>query len=360
MKTQLVLICLLVSIGLLMQYSAGEGDFSVFSLKQLARFSFGLILFAIAYLMTQQFWFSHSYILYTISILLLIAVALLGVIGMGAKRWLNIGFLQLQPSEIMRIALPLALARYFHGLTEQQINQIKILIPSLILIAIPVLFVLKQPDLGTAMILIVSSITVLFCAGVSIWKFIITGIGVLLSMPILWSFLYDYQKKRILIFLNPGQDSLNSGYHIIQSKIAIGSGGIWGKGFLQGTQSHLNFLPEKQTDFIFSMLSEEFGYIGCCILIALFIVLLISNFYIAYNSKSIFGRLSVIGLNTNLFCYIFINIGMTSGLLPVVGIPLPFVSYGGSALVTLMISQGLILSCQKFNKRKEKQKSIYC
>jgi rod shape determining protein RodA len=336
-----------------MQYSAGDGHLEPFATKQIIRFFGGVFVFFIASIVVQQCWFSASYLFYLLAFVLILAVELLGVMGMGAQRWLDLGFLQIQPSEIMRIALPLALSRYFHLLPENKIYKLVFVLPPVFLVIFPVVLVMRQPDLGTALLLISSSVVIFFCAGVRIWKFLALGATAGCFLPIFWSMLYDYQKKRILVFLSPGSDPLNAGYHILQSQIAIGSGGFWGKGFLKGPQTHLNFLPEKQTDFVFAMFGEEFGFLGVFIMMVLFLMLLFANFFIAYQSKSTFGRLAVAGLNANLFCYVFVNVGMVSGILPVVGIPLPFISYGGTALVTLLLSQGIIASCARHNARRK-------
>jgi rod shape determining protein RodA len=277
-------------------------------------------------------------------LVLLVIVDFVGIIGMGAQRWIDLGVINLQPSEVMKIALVLALARYFHGLGADDLGRPwKLLVPTL-MIVIPVGLVIKQPDLGTAMMLLVGGAAVLFAAGVRLWMFAVVILGGLAVVPVAWEFLHDYQRRRILTFLDPESDPLGSGYHILQSKIALGSGGLFGKGFMQGTQSHLNFLPEKQTDFIFTMLAEEFGLIGSFGMLTLYALILGYCFGIALTARNQFGRLLAIGITTTFFLYVFINMAMVMGLLPVVGVPLPLVSYGGTAIVSLMLGFGLVMS----------------
>lgn len=263
---------------------------------------------------------------------------------MGAQRWIDLGAVNLQPSELMKVALVLALARYFHGSNIEEIGRPLFLLPPMLMVAAPTMLVLRQPDLGTAVMLVIGSGAIFFVAGVRIWKFAVLLVATLISAPISWQFLREYQKQRVLTFLNPESDPLGSGYHIIQSKIALGSGGLFGKGFMQGSQSHLSFLPEKQTDFIFTMLAEEFGLIGGLVLLGLYILILAYGFSIANCSRNHFGRLVSMGVTTTFFLYVFINIAMVMGLIPVVGVPLPLVSYGGTAMMTLLFGFGLLLS----------------
>ena len=263
---------------------------------------------------------------------------------MGAQRWINLGFMKLQPSELMKIALVLALARYFNSRTLQSIETIKGIIIPILMVMIPVGLVLIQPDLGTALMLLFTAGAMFFVVGVQLWKFAIIILGGIVSLPIGWHFLHDYQKNRVLTFLNPERDPLGTGYHIIQSKIALGSGGVFGKGFLNGTQSHLNFLPEKHTDFIFTMLSEEFGLIGAVLVILINFLIIACSFVFALRSSSYFGKLVAIGLTTSYFLYVIINIAMVLGLLPVVGVPLPLISYGGTVIISVMTGFGIILA----------------
>jgi len=347
--TVLILLTILSGIGILMLVSAANGSFTPWAIRQLPRFAIGFLMMILVAITDIRQWFSKAYLLYTILLILLIAVEVLGFIGMGARRWLDLYAFNLQPSELMRVCLVLALARYFHGCTLEDVGQFRVLLLPFLMILLPTLLVMRQPDLGTAFMLVLSGTALFFVAGVRVWKFVIAGLTTLATMPFLWKALHTYQQKRILIFLNPESDPMNTGYHISQSKIALGSGGLWGKGFLQGTQSHLNFLPEKQTDFIFTMFCEEFGLIGAIVLLILYSILILYNFNISLNSRTQFGRMVGVGLTTTFFLYVFINMGMVMGLLPVVGIPLPLISYGGTAMITLLFSQGLIFSVALHN-----------
>ena len=337
-----ICVSVLVSIGVLMLYSVAGASWEPWAIKHLARYGVTSgILMCIA-LINLRFWMRYAYVLYGLVLILLIAVEVMGTVGMGAQRWLNLGFFQLQPSEMMKITIILALARYFHGCSLEEIRSFPFLIPPALLIGVPVVLILLQPDLGTAIMVALSGITLCFIAGVQIWKFVVAGVLGAASIPIVYHFLHSYQQQRILTFLNPERDPLGAGYHIIQSKIAVGSGGFFGKGFLSGSQSQLSFLPENQTDFIFTALGEEFGLVGTIIVIALFMALITYGFIVALKAHSFFGKFVAIGITTNLALYVFINVGMVLGLLPVVGVPLPFISYGGTALLTLFIGIGLI------------------
>jgi rod shape determining protein RodA len=285
-----------------------------------------------------------AYPIYFVSLLLLGAVDVMGAGAMGAQRWIDLKVIQLQPSEIMKVAIVLALARYFHSVGPEQIGRITLLVPPVLMVVAPVLLVLKQPDLGTAIMLLASGGALCFVAGVRWWKFAIVIAGGIGAVPLGWHFLKPYQKARILTFLDPERDPLGTGYHILQSKIALGSGGIFGKGFLQGTQSHLNFLPEKQTDFIFTMLAEEFGIVGGLVLLALYTLLLVYGVAIALRSRNQFGRLLAMGVTVTFFLYVFVNIAMVMGLIPVVGVPLPLISYGGTAMLSILFGFGLVMS----------------
>jgi rod shape determining protein RodA len=309
----------------------------------LIRFGIGLVLMLSVAVTDIRFWMRYAYAFYLLALTLLIAVEAMGVVGMGAQRWINLGVIQLQPSEVMKIALVLALARYFHGATLEEIARPSFLLMPVLLIAAPVGLVVRQPDLGTAIMLALTAGVILFMAGVRAWKFaVVTGV-VLAALPLAWSQLHGYQKRRIMTFLDPESDPLGAGYHIMQSKIALGSGGVFGKGFLGGTQGHLNFLPEKQTDFIFTMLAEEFGMAGGLTLLGIYILVIIYGFAIALRTRNQFGRLVAIGITGTFFFYVFINIAMVMGLVPVVGVPLPLLSYGGTAMLSLMIGFGFVL-----------------
>jgi rod shape determining protein RodA len=289
-------------------------------------------------------WFRVAYPAYAVGLALLVLVHVMGTTGMGAQRWLEVGPLQLQPSELMKIAMVLVLARYFHGLNPEKIGNPLYLPWPLVLLVVPAALILKQPKLGTTVLMLLTAAAMFFCAGVRIWKFVAVGLAAAGALPLAWSFLRDYQKQRVMSFLDPESDPLGAGYHIIQSKIALGSGGLWGKGFLNGTQGHLQFLPERQTDFIFSMLSEEFGLVGGLVLIGLYTAILLYGLGIALRARSQFARLVAIGISTAFFANAFVNLAMVMGLLPVVGEPLPFLSYGGTAMITLLIGFGLVMN----------------
>lgn len=339
-----VLAAVIASIGFAMLYSAANGHFEPWASRQMGRFAAGLVLLLTVALIDIRLWFRYSYGIYFVALALLVAVEFVGATGMGAQRWIDLGIVQIQPSEIMKVALVLALARYFHGMSMEEISRPAAMLFPVALVLAPAALVLKQPDLGTAMMLLMAGAAVFFCAGVRLWKFVLVGAVGLAAIPIGWQFLHDYQKRRVLTFLNPESDPLGAGYHTLQSKIALGSGGAFGKGFLQGSQSHLNFLPEKQTDFIFTMLAEEFGMIGGLLLLALYAIVLVYGLAIALRARNQFGRIAAMGLTCNVFFYVFINIAMVMGLVPVVGVPLPLVSYGGTAMLTLMATIGLLIS----------------
>ncbi|WP_032113063.1 rod shape-determining protein RodA [Candidatus Paracaedibacter symbiosus] len=338
------LICVIASVGFAMLYSAADGHLMPWAGKQIIRFSVGIVIMLGVALVDIRTWMFLAYPFYVVSLILLICVELMGFIGMGAQRWIDLYLIQLQPSELMKIALILALARYFQLTSLAETKRFSRLLFPLLLIAIPTLLVMRQPDLGTAMILIMSGAILFFVTGVRLWKFIAAGGLVAAAVPILWTMLHEYQRKRVLIFLDPESDPSNSGYHVSQSKIALGSGGWFGKGYMNGTQSHLNFLPEKQTDFIFTMFSEEFGFVGGVVLVSLYVMLLAYGFFVALRARNHFGRLVAIGITSTMFLYAFINMAMVMGMLPVVGVPLPLVSYGGTAMLTLLMGQGLLLS----------------
>jgi rod shape determining protein RodA len=339
-----LLICVLAGVGCVMLYSAANGSMDPWAAQQGMRFGAALVIMLVVAMFDIRFWFKWAWPIYLVGVASLIAVEVMGTVGMGAQRWIDLYVMQLQPSELMKVVLVMALAKYFHGLSEDDVARPTRLIPPLLLMAVPVAMVLKQPDLGTAGILLMIGGAIFFAAGVHLWKFALVGGLTAGAIPVIWQFLHDYQKQRILTFLNPSSDPLGSGYHITQSKIAFGAGGMFGKGFLQGSQSHLNFLPEKQTDFIFTMLAEEFGMLGGLGLLALYALVLIYGFAISLRARNHFGRLMAIGLTANLFLYIFINIAMVMGLIPVVGVPLPLISYGGTAMLAVMVSFGLLLS----------------
>jgi rod shape determining protein RodA len=339
-----LVVALVALVGYGMLYSAAGGEHEPWAWRHGLRFCCGLALMLAIALIDIRFWFRWAYLIYAGALLGLIAVEIGGQINMGAQRWINLGLFQLQPSEVMKIALVAALARQFHGAYLEDVARPARLLLPLAMIIVPTVLVLKQPDLGTAIMLLAGGTTLLFLAGVRWWKFALVIGAALAALPILWQKLHDYQQQRVMTFLNPERDPLGAGYHIIQSKIALGSGGIWGKGFLKGTQSQLSFLPEKQTDFVFTMLAEEAGLVGALGLLALFLVLVAYGFAFGLRARSQFARLLAMGITMTFFLYVAINIAMVTGLIPVVGVPLPLISYGGTAMLTVLTGFGLMLS----------------
>ena len=338
-----LLIAVIAGIGFAMLYSAANGSWQPWAGKQAIRFGVALCVMIAAAMVDIRFWLRSAYWIFAAVLVLLVGVELHGAAGMGAQRWIDLGVIQLQPSELMKIALVLALAKYFHAFQLEDFDRPHLFAVPGLMILMPAALVLKQPDLGTALMLLAGGVAMFFLAGVRWWLFatvMAAGAG---AVPLIWNHLRDYQKNRIYTFLDPESDPLGAGYHSLQSKIAIGSGGVFGKGFGEGTQAHLSFLPERQTDFIFTMLAEEFGLIGGLALLAIYVLVFIYGFAIALRSRSNFGRLLGLGIVTNFFLYAFINIAMVMGLLPVVGVPLPLVSYGGTAMLTIMFGFGLLL-----------------
>ncbi|MBP5161240.1 MAG: rod shape-determining protein RodA [Alphaproteobacteria bacterium] len=339
----IAMILTVVCIGLAVLYSISNGSVQPLVVRQLYRVGFGFLLFAVLALSDLRTWLKYAYWLYGISLILLIVVDVAGMTGMGAQRWLKLPLIgQLQPSELMKITLVLALARYFQGSSEQDVRSWRFLIIPVLMMAIPVILIWRQPDLGTALMLCIVTVALLFLVGVQYWKFALLGGFVAIAGPIAWHFLHDYQKSRVLIFLNPESDPLGAGYHIMQSKITLGSGGLFGKGFMQGTQSHLNFIPENHTDFIFTVFAEEFGMFGGWFLLGLYLLIMVAGCRMALKSRNFFGKILALGLTVNFATYVFINIAMVMGCVPVVGIPLPLVSYGGSAMAVVWVGFGLI------------------
>jgi rod shape determining protein RodA len=339
----IALLAAIACVGFVMLYSAANGSLQPWALRQMVRFAAGVVLLVGLALVDLRFWLRYAYAIYGGALALLVAVEIAGDIGMGAQRWISLGVLNLQPSEVMKVALIIVLARYFHSLPESAEGRLRHLVWPALLALVPAALVLRQPDLGTALMLLMIAATMFFLAGVRLWKFGAALGAVVAAVPIAWHFLKDYQKNRILTFLDPETDPLGAGYHILQSKIALGSGGMFGKGFMQGSQSHLNFLPEKQTDFIFTMLAEELGLVGGLTLLVLYALVLIYGFSIAIRAQSHFGRLLALGVTVTFFLYVFINIAMVMGLVPVVGVPLPLISYGGTSMLTLLIGFGILI-----------------
>lgn len=347
-----ILVTTLASVGFTALYSAAGGSFEPWASKQMVRYSVFLIgMIAIA-LIDIRFWYKMAYPFYGVCLLLLLIVDVMGHIGMGAQRWINLGFIQIQPSELMKIAVVMALARYFHTATTEDMKSLRFLLIGLAFLIGPFILVATQPDLGTSGVIVMAGIAMFFLAGAPLWIFIVGAVGAAAAAPMGWLLLHDYQKKRVLTFMDPERDPLGAGYHITQSKIALGSGGIDGKGFLKGTQSHLNFLPEKQTDFIFTLWVEEWGLFGGIFILLVVGLILFYGGWIAMRCRHSFGRLMAFGLMINFSIYVFINISMVMGLIPVVGVPLPLVSYGGTAMMAVVIGFGLMMSCNVYKDAK--------
>ncbi len=340
-----LLIALSGAAGIAMLYSVAGGHFQPWALRQMGHFALGLTVLVMAAMIDIRVWMSLAYPAYAVALMLLVAVELVGHMGMGAQRWISIGPLELQPSELMKIALVLALARFLHGKSMEDVSKPLPLAIGLAMIGIPAVLVFLQPNLGTTLIIIMDGCALLFLAGLSWWWIGPTLLGIAAAVPLAWQFvLHDYQKARVETFLDPAADALGKGWNITQAKIAIGSGGVAGKGFLEGTQSRLNFLPEKQTDFIWTSFCEEFGFVGALALLILFATVIFYGVQTAMSARSHFGRLVAMGIILNFFFYIMINGLMVMGLIPVVGIPMPLLSYGGSAMLTVMLGFGILMS----------------
>lgn len=342
--TLVILLLLISSIGFAMLYSAAGGNWEPWASRQSMRLGVGVVLMIVVALIGVRIWMRAAYFVYAGALALLVAVEAFGAVRMGAQRWIDLKVILFQPSEVMKIALVLALARYFHSLNIEDISRPQYLLVPLLLVGAPVALVIRQPDLGTALLLLIGGGAVFFLAGVRLWKFLVLFVGILVAAPTAWPFLRPYQQNRVLTFLSPERDPLGAGYNLLQSKIALGSGGMLGRGFLEGTQSHLSFLPEKHTDFIFTMLAEEFGLFGGLGLMGLYVLVLLYGVAISIRSQSQFGRLVGMGVTVAFFLYVFINIAMVMGVVPVVGVPLPLISYGGTAMVTLLGGFGLLMS----------------
>lgn len=340
----IAVIGLIGGVGYLLLYSAGGGSHEPWAWRHGVRLAFGASVMLAVALIDLRLWFRIAYPLFAVVLVMLVAVDLVGNLSKGAQRWLDLGVMQLQPSELMKVALVLALARYFHSAYLEEVKRPLYLLPPVLMIVTPVVLVLLQPDLGTALMLTAVGGAMLFLAGVRLWKFGLVIGAVAAAGPILWSQMHDYQRQRVFTFLDPESDPLGSGYHIIQSKIALGSGGIWGKGILHGTQAQLSFLPEKHTDFAFTMLAEETGFTGAALVLGLFLAAVLLGLWIALRARSQFGRLLAAGIVVNFSLYVVINVAMVTGLIPVVGVPLPMISYGGTAMLTVLLGFGLVLA----------------
>jgi rod shape determining protein RodA len=340
----LLLISVITLVGVAALYSVAGGSLEPWANRHVVRFCLGIALLFIVAVSDLRWWLRFAYPLYFGVLLLLALVPVIGVESGGAQRWIGFGEYSFQPSEILKIVLVIALARYYQWLPPEKIWRPDALVPPLLMIGLPTVLALAQPDLGTAALFAIVGCGIMFLAGVSYVYFLGAVVGIIVVLPHIWERLHDYQKERVLTLIDPERDPLGSGYHILQSKIAIGSGGLMGKGFMQGTQAQLNFLPEKHTDFIFTMFAEEMGFIGAVALLTLYLLVLLFIAYMALRCRSVFARLIAAGMGICLFTYVFINVAMVTGLVPVVGVPLPLVSYGGTSMLTMMVGLGFVLN----------------
>ena len=346
------LILIVLSIGAISVfaiYSTESGNFSYFTKNHLFRLLAFFSMFLVLSFVRISTWYRHAYVFYLIALFLLILVIFFGLTASGSKRWINLYFLNFQPSELMKIAVIVCFARYYHRIQSADLQSYKFLLQPMILLIIPCYLVIQQPDLGTSILIAGSGIAIIWLAGLNIKYFVYSGLLLLVSLPFAISILKPYQKSRILTFFNPDRDPLGAGYQIIQSKIAIGSGGFFGKGFLKGTQSYLEFLPEKHTDFIFTLFSEEFGFLGSITLLLLYVLLIYRIISIGFFVRSFFAKLYCFGFATAIFLYVFVNIAMVLGLLPIVGAPLPIMSYGGSSMLSIMLGLSIVMSCKIYS-----------
>ncbi len=339
-----LMLCALAGVGYLALYIAGGGSAEPYASKHIIRFAFGLVLMIGLALIDIRLIAKLSWLAYAGGVLLLVLVLKMGHTGKGAQRWIELGGTLWQPSELMKLVLVLALAHWFHRASWERIGNPLFLIPPALAVLVPFGLILKEPNLGTAVICAVIGGVVFLGAGVRWWMVALVAIMIGVAAPVAYDHLHDYQRARLTTFMNPESDPLGAGYNIIQSRIALGSGGMWGKGFLQGTQGHLNFLPEKQTDFIFTLLAEEFGLAGGMALLGLLTCIIVGGMLIALRCRHQYGRLVALGISMNFFMYVFVNIAMVMGAIPVGGVPLPLVSHGGSAMIMVMIGMGLLMS----------------
>ena len=346
----IIIVAIIGSMSVFSIYSTESGNFSFYTKNHLTRFLVFFSMFLVLSFVRVSIWYRQAYIFYILGILLLLLVIFFGISASGSKRWINLFIMNLQPSELMKIAIIVCFARYYHRIQSSDIQSYKYLLQPIILLLIPCYLVITQPDLGTAILIAGSGLAIIWLAGLNLKYFIYSGLILLVSLPFVISILKPYQKSRILTFFNPDRDPLGAGYQIIQSKIAIGSGGLLGKGFLQGTQSYLEFLPEKHTDFIFTLFSEEFGFVGSMVLILLYALLIYRIIRIGFSSRSFFAKLYCFGFASGLFLYIFVNIAMVLGLLPIVGAPLPIMSYGGSSMLSIMLGLSIVMSCKIYSR----------
>ena len=343
------IVILIGSISVFAIHSTEGGEFSYYTKNHLIRLVSFFVMFLFLSFVKINFWYRQAYIFYLICLILLILVLFFGITASGSKRWINLYLLNLQPSELMKIAIIVCFARYYHRMQSIDIQGYRFLFIPIILLIIPCYLVITQPDLGTSVLIAGSGIVVIWIAGLNIKYFVYSILLLLVSFPFIVSVLKPYQKSRILTFFNPDRDPMGAGYQIIQSKIAIGSGGLYGKGFLKGTQSYLEFLPEKHTDFIFTLFSEEFGFLGSIVLLTLYMILIYRIIRIGFLNRSFFSRLYCFGFASAFFLYVFVNVAMVLGLLPIVGAPLPIMSYGGSSMLSIMLGLSIVMSCKIYN-----------
>lgn len=337
-------------IGVVMIYSATGGQWKLGAQQHFFRLVTSMILMFAVGLMNVRIWFALAYPFYLVSLVLLIGVEFYGISVNGSQRWLDFGITRLQPSELMKLAMVLALAKFYHDLPYWRVSKPVGIIGAMVIIILPVVLILRQPDLGTSLLILATGVTLIFLAGIK-WRILVTAVAVtIISGPLIYLYgLKSYQKSRVLTFLNPERDPTGASYHITQSKIALGSGGVNGKGFLQGTQASLKYVPENSTDFIFTVIGEEFGLVGGISTMVIYIAIIAMCFWLSTQCKHIFSRLLVLGLTTTFALYVFINMAMVMGLAPVVGVPLPLISYGGTVMMTVMLGFGLMMSAFLYN-----------
>ena len=349
----ILLFCILLlgSISLATMYSTDGGEVLFHTKSHFIKFTIFTMMMLLISFINIKYWFAIGYLSYLVVIGLLIGTYFFGITSSGSQRWINLYFLNLQPSELMKIFIILCLSKYFHRMRLEKVNSIYTILTSLIIIILPMGLVIVQPDLGTSLLIAISGIAVLWFAGINNRYFIYTMMGFIIALPFIIAFLKPYQKLRALTFLNPDRDPLGAGYQIIQSKIAVGSGGIFGKGFLKGTQSYLEFLPEKHTDFIFTLFSEEFGFVGSALLLLIYAIIIYRIVAIGASSRSYFAKIFCYSFGSAIFVFITINMSMVLGLLPIVGSPLPIMSYGGSSMLATMIGFGIVMSARVHNQQ---------
>jgi rod shape determining protein RodA len=347
------LIIILGGISVIAMYSTEQGNFNYYTKSHFYRFVIFFSLFIICSFLTIQFWSRTAYLFYFVTLVLLVCVDLYGVTSSGSKRWINLFFINLQPSELMKVFLIVFLAKYYNKIPTDSVSNIKFIFLPFVALIMPVYLVATQPDLGTSLLIAAGGFSVIWLSGFRLKYFLYSFIILVCLIPAGISFLKPYQKSRILTFLDPERDPLGAGYQIIQSKIAVGSGGIFGKGFLQGSQSYLDYLPEKHTDFIFTLFSEEFGFFGSISLLLIYILIIYRIGLIGNECKNNFGKLYCYAFGTAFFIYVSVNMSMVLGLLPIVGAPLPIMSYGGSSMLAMMIGLGIVMSCKIYNREEE-------